>query len=75
MGKKYPEAQERLDTIAEKNAISRIELGVHFMSDIKAGREMADRMIEMYEPPAEEEKTKQLKYKDLPAPVYGKEAY
>ena len=45
------------------------------MSDIKAGREMADKMIEMYEAPAEEEKTKQLKYKDLPAPVYGKEAY
>ena len=75
MGKKYPEAQKLLDMIAEKNAISRIELGVHFMSDIKAGREMADKMIEMYEAPAEEEKTKQLKYKDLPAPVYGKEAY
>jgi len=75
MGKKYPEAQERLDTIAEKNAISRIELGVHFMSDIKAGRDMADKMIRIYEAPAEEEKTKQLKYKDLPAPVYGKEAY
>ena len=75
MGKKYPEAQKLLDMIAEKNAISRIELGVHFTSDIKAGREMADKMIEMYEPPAEEEKTKQLKYKDLPAPVYGKEAY
>ena len=75
MGKKYPEAQQLLDMIAEKNAISRIELGVHFMSDIKAGRKMADKMIEMYEPPAEEEKTKQLKYKDLPAHVYGKEAY
>ena len=49
MGKKYPEAQKLLDMIAEKNAISRIELGVHFMSDIKAGREMADKMIEIYE--------------------------
>ncbi len=51
MGKKYPEAQQLLDMIAEKNAISRIELGVHFMSDIKAGREMADKMIDMYTEP------------------------
>jgi hypothetical protein len=75
MGKKYPEAQKLLDMIAEKNAISRVQLGVHFMSDIEAGREMADRIIEIYEAPVEEEKRKQLKYKDLPAPVYGKEAY
>ena len=75
MGKKYPEAQKLLDVIADKNAMSRVQLGVHFMRDIEAGREMADKMIEMYEPPAEEEKTKRLKYKDLPAPVYGKEAY
>lgn len=75
MGKKYPKAQKLLDMIAEKNAISRVQLGVHFMSDIEAGREMADKMIEMYEPSAEEEKTKQLQYKDLPAHVYGKEAY
>ena len=59
MGKKYPEAHQLLDIIAEKNAISRIELGVHFMSDIKAGREMADKMIEMYEPPAEEEEARE----------------
>ena len=40
MGRKYPEAQQLLDMIAEKNAISRIELGVHFMSDIKVSRKM-----------------------------------
>ena len=75
MGKKYPKAQKLLDMIAEKNAISRVQLGVHFMSDIEGGREMADKVIERYEPSAEEVKTKQLQYKDLPAHVYGKEAY
>ena len=75
MGKKYPEAQDILNMIAEKNAISRVQLGVHFMSDIEAAQKMSEKLVASYEPPAEEEKTKQLKYKDLPAHVYGKEAY
>ena len=76
MGKKYPDKKDELMRIAEDNANSRVSLGVHFVSDVEAGRTFADMLIARYNESAEEEVTKkQIKYKDLPAPVYGLEAY
>ena len=68
---------EALDKVAEDNAQSRISLGVHFPEDVDAGRDFSKQLIDRYitqEPPKEEE-VKQLRYKDLPAPVYGMEGY
>ena len=76
MGKKYPDKKDELMRVAEDNANSRVSLGVHFVSDVEAGRTFADMLIARYNESAEEEVTKkQIKYEDLPAPVYGLEAY
>jgi hypothetical protein len=76
MSKKYPDKKDELDRIAEENANSRVSLGVHFVSDVEAGKQFAEKLISRYNESAEEEVTKkQISYKDLPAPVYGLEAY
>ena len=67
---------KRLEKVAEDNSISRVELGVHFMSDVEAGKELAEQLLNKYQPEEELVKPKkQYRYGDLPAPVYGLEAY
>tara|TARA_R100000234_G_scaffold120109_1_gene105522 strand:- start:5998 stop:6687 length:690 start_codon:yes stop_codon:yes gene_type:complete len=76
LSRKYPEHKKELDKVANDNAISRVELGVHFMSDVEAGRELAEQLLNKYQPEEELVKPKKkYRYGDLPAPVYGKEAY
>jgi len=77
LSRRHPDKKEALDKVAEDNAQSRISLGVHFPEDVDAGRDFSKQLIDRYitqEPPKEEE-VKQLRYKDLPAPVYGMEGY
>ena len=76
MSKKHPDKKDELNRIAEENANSRVSLGVHFVSDVEAGKQFAEKLISRYNESEEEEVTKkQISYKDLPAPVYGLEAY
>jgi len=48
LAKKYPEHERELLRIAEDNANSRVSLGVHFTSDVDAGKELADRLLDKY---------------------------
>ena len=48
LAKKYPEHERELLRIAEDNANSRVSLGVHFVSDVDAGKELADRLLDKY---------------------------
>ena len=48
LAKKYPEHEKELLRIAEDNANSRVSLGVHFVSDVDAGKELADRLLDRY---------------------------
>ena len=77
LSRRHPDKKEALYKVAEDNAQSRISLGVHFPEDIDAGKDFFKQLMDRYitqEPPKEEE-VKQLRYKDLPAPVYGMEGY
>ena len=80
----FPNVTEKLNKIAERNAASRVELGVHFPSDVEAGEIYAEELLkrlnrdELPEVTTQEEEMKprkKYKYSDLPAHVYGKEAY
>ena len=44
MSNYYPEKSARFNHIANKNSESRIALGVHFPSDIEAGKILADEL-------------------------------
>ena len=48
LSKKYPQHEKELLRIAEENANSRVSLGVHFVSDVEAGKELADRLLDRY---------------------------
>jgi len=48
LAKKYPQHEKELLKIAEDNANSRVSLGVHFVSDVEAGKELADRLLDRY---------------------------
>ena len=48
LSKKYPQHEKELLRIAEDNANSRVSLGVHFVSDVEAGKELADRLLDRY---------------------------
>ena len=75
----HPNISQKLDKIANDNAESRVSLGVHFPSDVEAGRIMAQGLIDNLDidklPEEEMTKKKKFTYADLPAHVYGKEAY
>ena len=76
LSRKYPQFKKELEKVAEDNSISRVELGVHFMSDVEAGKELAEQLLNKYQPEEELVKPKkQYRYGDLPAPTYGLEAY
>jgi len=45
----YPQVSKELDEIANRNADSRIELGVHFPSDVEAGRLLAKELMERFD--------------------------
>ena len=84
LSKMFPNVSEKLNKIAERNAASRVELGVHFPSDVEAGKIYADDLLkrldrdELPKVTTQEEEMKpkkKYKYSDLPAHVYGKEAY
>ena len=75
----HPNISKKVDKIAHNNAESRVSLGVHFPSDVDAGRIMARGLIQNLDteklPEEEITKSKKFTYADLPAHVYGKEAY
>ena len=75
----HPNISTKVDKIANENAESRVSLGVHFPSDVEAGRIMAQGLIDNLNtdklPEEEMSKKKKFTYADLPAHVYGKEAY
>ena len=48
LSKRHPEHRTELMKIANDNAESRVSLGVHFVSDVEAGREFAKQMMERY---------------------------
>ena len=45
----YPQVSKELDEIANRNADSRVELGVHFPSDVEAGRLLAKELMERFD--------------------------
>ena len=45
----YPQVSKELDEIANRNADSRVELGVHFPSDVEAGRVLAKELMERFD--------------------------
>lgn len=48
LSRRHPEHKTELMKIANDNAESRVSLGVHFVSDVEAGREFAKQMLERY---------------------------
>ena len=47
LGKKYPHLQDGLYHLANRIANSRVQAGVHFPSDVKPGRDIAECMIQL----------------------------
>ena len=45
----YPQVTKEVDEIANRNADSRVELGVHFPSDVEAGRVLAKELMERFD--------------------------
>ena len=45
----YPQVSKELDEIANRNADSRVELGVHFPSDVEAGRLLAKELMNRFD--------------------------
>ena len=45
----YPQVSKELNEIANRNADSRVELGVHFPSDVEAGRLLAKELMERFD--------------------------
>jgi hypothetical protein len=45
--KKYPHLEPGLLALADKIAKTRVQAGVHYPSDIAAGRAMAEQMVKM----------------------------
>jgi hypothetical protein len=45
----YPQVSKELDEIANRNADSRVELGVHFPSDVEAGRLLAKELMDRFD--------------------------
>ena len=48
LGNKYPKKQKELDSMAEKIAMSRVQMGLHFPSDIEAGKKVAGLIADAY---------------------------
>lgn len=48
LGNKYPKKQKELNSMAEKIAMSRVQMGLHFPSDIKAGKKVANLIADAY---------------------------
>lgn len=48
LGNKYPKKQKELDSMAEKIAMSRVQMGLHFPSDIEAGKKVANLIADAY---------------------------
>ena len=48
LGNKYPKKQKELDSMAEKIAMSRVQMGLHFPSDIEAGKKVAELIANAY---------------------------
>lgn len=47
MALRYPHLEDGLFTLAERIALSRVQSGVHFPSDIKPGKDIANKLIEL----------------------------
>lgn len=48
LGNKYPKKQKELNSMAEKIAMSRVQMGLHFPSDIEAGKKVANLIADAY---------------------------
>jgi len=48
LGNKYPKKQKELDSMAEKIGMSRIQMGNHFPSDVKAGKKVGLIIADAY---------------------------
>ena len=48
LGNKYPKKQKELNSMAEKIAMSRVQMGLHFPSDIEAGKKVAGLIADAY---------------------------
>lgn len=48
LGNKYPKKQKELDNMAEKIAMSRVQMELHFPSDIEAGKKVANLIAHAY---------------------------
>lgn len=53
ISRNYPEKKKELFELAEKTAVGRIKHGVHFPSDIEAGKLLAKKLIKYYKPPTD----------------------